>query len=90
MLNRNLIPGVIIMLSILFFALYITSTIETGLILFGPGNNVDKQCRNAINGNPIYGQTVATLAWLELNMICEPSQPGKHSSEGMVLIRCTR
>lgn len=59
------------MLSFLFFALYLTDTIETGVILFGPGNNVDKQCRNRVNGQPVYGQSVATLAWLELQMICE-------------------
>lgn len=70
-IKRSLVPGVMIMLTFLFFALYMTSTIETGIILFGTGNNVDKQCKNNINNNPITGQSIATLAWLELNSICE-------------------
>lgn len=74
-IKRSLVPGVMIMLTFLFFVLYLTSTIETGVILFGPGNNVDKQCRNNINNNPITGQSIATLAWLELNSICEWLSP---------------
>lgn len=63
------------MLCILFFALYMTSTIETGIILFGSGHNVNSECRNNIMNRQISGQSVATLAWLELYDICELAPP---------------
>jgi len=85
MAGKNLIPQPIMALSFIFFALYLAGLIGTSIQLFGAGN-VSKNCQTYVTGQPVVGQYVNTLAWLEQNSICE-SEGGSESRAGEVLVK---
>ena len=69
--TRRLLPLVVIVFSVILFALYLTGLIETAIQLFSSSSNVNSNCQNYVIGQPVYGQTLNTLAWLEQQSICQ-------------------
>jgi hypothetical protein len=65
-----LTPGILMVFCFVLFVLYLTGLIETGVQLFGAGN-VNKNCVNNVKHQQSVGPSIATLAWLEQNNICE-------------------
>lgn len=68
--QRRLLPAVVMIGSFILLALYITGLVETAIQLFGPVGNINGNCGTYITGQPEYGLTLNTLAWLEQNSIC--------------------
>ena len=62
---------VIIVFSFILFALYLTGLVETAIQLFSSNSNVNSNCQNYVLNQPVYGQTLNTLAWLEQQGICQ-------------------
>ena len=71
--TRRLLPFIVILLSVVLFALYLTGLIETAIQLFGPDGNVNGNCQTYVIGQPVTGRSLNTLAWLEQQSICESS-----------------
>lgn len=69
--TRRLLPFIVILLSFVLFALYLTGLIETAIQLFGPDGNVNGNCQTYVIGQPVSGRSLNTLAWLEQQSICE-------------------
>lgn len=69
--RRALLPFLILIFSFILFALYLTGVIETAIQLFQSSSNVNASCQNYIIGQPVYGEPLPTLAWLEQNSICQ-------------------
>jgi len=70
MAGQGLVPQPMMLLSFVYFALYLTGLIETSIQLFGAGN-VSQNCSRYISGMPVKGASPLTLAWLEQNSICK-------------------
>ena len=66
---RQLLPGIVILISFILFVLYLTGLIETSIQLYGPTGSVNSYCS-------IYPKSSgtrdpqATLAYLETLGIC--------------------
>lgn len=69
--TRRLIPSIVIILSFVLFALFLTGLIETAIQLFNAGSDINNNCQNYVIGSPVYGQSINTLAWLEQQSICK-------------------
>lgn len=69
--TRRLLPFIVILLSFVLFALFLTGLIETAIQLFGPDGNVNGNCQTYVIGQPVSGRSLNTLAWLEQQSICE-------------------
>ncbi|KAF2399816.1 hypothetical protein EJ06DRAFT_530595 [Trichodelitschia bisporula] len=67
--QRRLLPAFMMLFSFIFLVLFLAGTIETAIQLFGEGN-VSSNCQTYVNNNPVSGQNVQTLAWLEQDSIC--------------------
>lgn len=65
--QRRLLPGVVILGSVILLVLFITGLIETAIQLFGPVGDINGNCQRYITNQPITGLSVNTLAWLEQN-----------------------
>ena len=66
---RQLLPGIVLLLSFILFVLYLTGLIETSIQLYGPTGSVNSYCSLY---KPVSGTTdsQATLAYLETLGIC--------------------
>ncbi|KAF2237448.1 hypothetical protein EV356DRAFT_574233 [Viridothelium virens] len=69
-MQRRLLPGLVLLGAFILLVLYIVGAIETGIQLFGAGN-VSSACQNSVVNNQSTGVSVNTLAWLEQNSICQ-------------------
>lgn len=70
-LQRRLLPGVVIIGSFILAVLYLTGLIGTAIQLFGPQGDINGNCQTFVTGNAPTGVSVATLAWLEQNSTCQ-------------------
>lgn len=70
-IGRRLVPGVMILGSIILLVLFITGSIATGIQLFGNDANVNGNCDRFVDNDEQRGVSVNTLAWLEQDSICE-------------------
>lgn len=68
--SAGLVPQPVWVLTFVFFALYLTGLIETSIQLFGAGA-VSSNCSKYVKGQETFGASIATLAYLEQNSICE-------------------
>ncbi len=68
-LQRQLLPGIVVLGSFILFVLYITGLIETSIQLYGPTGSVNSYCNKY---RPAKGvkDGEATLAWLATQGIC--------------------
>jgi hypothetical protein len=69
--QRRLLPGIMMLASFILLVLFITGIIATAIQLFGPNANVNNQCQMYVDNNKSYGPTLQTLAWLQQNNICK-------------------
>lgn len=68
--QRRLLPGVVIIGSFILLVLYITGLIETAIQLFGPAGDINGRCQQFVFMQPSTDLSINTLAWLEQNSIC--------------------
>ena len=66
-----LLPGIVIIGSFILFVLWLAGLVETAIMDFGQGGNVNGNCGTYITGMPFTGVSLDTLAWLEQQNICE-------------------
>jgi len=66
---RQLLPGIVLLLSFILFVLYLTGLIETSIQLYGPTGSVNSYCNlyKKVSGTE---DSQATLAYLETVGIC--------------------
>ncbi|KAK8168594.1 hypothetical protein IWX90DRAFT_379952 [Phyllosticta citrichinensis] len=69
-IGRRLVPGIMILGSIILLVLFITGAIDTGIQLFGNDANVSGNCDRFVDNDEQRGISVNTLAWLEQDSIC--------------------
>lgn len=65
--QRQLLPGIVILLSFILFVLWLTGLIETSIQLYGPSGSVNTYCSLY---KPVGGTAQETMAWLANNGIC--------------------
>ncbi|KXT10562.1 hypothetical protein AC579_1804 [Pseudocercospora musae] len=70
-IQRRLLPGILIIGSFILLVLYITGLIETAIQLFGPAGDINSKCQQFVFDNPSNDLSINTLAWLEQNSICQ-------------------
>ncbi|EME77915.1 uncharacterized protein MYCFIDRAFT_33894 [Pseudocercospora fijiensis CIRAD86] len=70
-IQRRLLPGILIIGSFILLVLYITGLIETAIQLFGPAGDINSKCQQFVFDNPSKDLSINTLAWLEQNSICQ-------------------
>lgn len=71
-MQRRLLPGLMMMFSFVLLVLYLVGVIETGIILFGNGN-VQRACQQYVNNNVQSGASQSTLAYIAQQNICKQS-----------------
>lgn len=81
MAGNSLLPQPVMLLSFVFFALFVTGLVETSIQLFGAGR-VSANCSRYISGMQSRGPSVETLAWLEQMGICKCELDGGVVSDG--------
>lgn len=69
--QRFLLPGILILGSLILFVLWLTGLIETSLQLYGVAGNVNDNCQIYVVENVARGNNMDTLAWLTQATICE-------------------
>ncbi|CAK1359342.1 unnamed protein product [Cercospora beticola] len=69
--QRRLLPGVLIIGAFILLVLYITGLIETAIQLFGPSGDINSKCGTYVTGQNPNDLSVNTLAWLQQNSICQ-------------------
>ena len=69
--QRMLLPGIVILGSFILFVLFLTGLVETAIQMFGSSQTVNNLCNTYVNGQPLNGVSVPTLAWLEQKNICK-------------------
>jgi len=69
--QRRLLPGVLIIGCFILLVLYITGLIETAIQLFGPAGDINSKCSTYVSGHSPDDLSVNTLAWLQQNSICQ-------------------
>lgn len=67
--QRQLLPGIMMLLSFILLVLFITGVIGTAIQLFG-GPNINNQCNTYVSNMKVTGPSINTLAWLQQNNIC--------------------
>jgi len=72
-LQRRLLPGVVMLGAFILLVLYITGAVETALQLFGPEGDIVGNCQLYVTGqrSQYQGLSAGTLAWLEQNETCQ-------------------
>ncbi|CAK3968353.1 hypothetical protein CBER1_02509 [Lecanosticta acicola] len=70
-LQRRLLPGILIIGAFILLVLYITGLIETAIQLFGPQGDIASKCQTFVFDSPSKDLSINTLAWLEQNSICQ-------------------
>ncbi|BDD56956.1 hypothetical protein MAP00_002371 [Monascus purpureus] len=68
--QRSLLPGVIMTGSFILFVLWLTGLIDTAIQLFSTSGNINANCQTYVVQNESRGNSLATLAWLTQNTIC--------------------
>jgi len=68
--QRRLLPGILILGAFILLVLFITGLIETAIQLFGAGN-INNKCQTFVTNQPSNTLSVDTLAWLQQNSICQ-------------------
>lgn len=66
--QRNLLPGIVMILGFILLVLYVTGFIGTAVQLFGP---VLKACRVYVDQNPSEGMGWDTVVWLKQQDTCQ-------------------
>ena len=70
-----LLPGIVMIGSFILFVLWLTGLVQTAILDFGPSGGVNSLCQTYVTGQPFYGISIDTIAWLEQQNICEfPAQ----------------
>lgn len=69
--QRRLLPGVLILGAFILLVLFITGLIETAIQLFGPAGDINSKCQTFVYNQPSNSLSVDTLAWLQQNSICQ-------------------
>lgn len=69
--QRRLLPGVLILGAFILLVLFITGLIETAIQLFGPEGDINSKCQTFVTNQPSRTLSVDTLAWLMQNSICQ-------------------
>jgi hypothetical protein len=69
--QRRLLPGVLMIGSFILLVLYLTGLIETAIQLFGPAGDINSKCQTYVFSMPSTGLSIDTLGWLEQNSICQ-------------------
>ena len=70
-IQRRLLPGILIIGSFILLVLYIAGLVETAIQLFGPAGDIDSKCRIQVFDQVSNSLSLNTLAWLEQNSICQ-------------------
>jgi hypothetical protein len=70
-IQRRLLPGVLIIGSFILLVLYITGMIETAIQLFGPAGDINSKCQTFVYNQKSSDLSINTLAWLQQNSICQ-------------------
>ena len=68
-LQRQLLPGIVVLGSFILFVLYLTGLIETSIQLYGPTGSVNSYC-NMYRPSSGVRDGEATLAYLQTQGIC--------------------
>ena len=69
--QRKLLPGIVILGSFILLVLWLVGLIKASIVLWGPQGSVNDNCMLYVQNQPVRGQSLNTLAWLEQNSICE-------------------
>jgi len=69
--QRRLLPGIVMLGSFILFVLWLVGLIVVSVELWGPTGSIASDCNTDVSNNEFKGQSVATLAWLEQNSICQ-------------------
>ena len=69
-MQRMLLPGIVLLGSFGLFVLWLTGLIETAIMDFG-ASGTNQICATYVQGQPFNGVTIEALAWLEQVNICE-------------------
>lgn len=69
--QRRLLPGILILGAFILLVLFITGLIETAIQLFGPAGDINSKCQTFVYNQPSNTLSVDTLAWLEQDSICQ-------------------
>lgn len=72
--QRRLLPGILIIGSFILLVLYITGMIETAIQLFGPAGDINSKCQNFVFSENPNELSITAFAWLEQNSICQSWQ----------------
>ena len=70
-IQRRLLPGILIIGSFILLVLFIAGLVETAIQLFGPKGDIDSKCQINVFDQVSNSLTLNTLAWLEQNAICQ-------------------
>ncbi|EME40220.1 hypothetical protein DOTSEDRAFT_158947 [Dothistroma septosporum NZE10] len=73
-LQRRLLPGILIIGAFILLVLYLTGLIETAIQLFGPAGDINSKCETFVSNQPSNDLSINTLAWLEQRSICQSWQ----------------
>ena len=70
-MQRQLLPGIVIVFSFILFVLWLAGLIETAIEFLGPNGGVNGNCNLYVLGQSFSGVSIDTLAYLEQKSICE-------------------
>ncbi|MCJ1402880.1 hypothetical protein MMC11_006101 [Xylographa trunciseda] len=73
-MQRQLLPGIVIVFSFILFVLWLAGLIETAIEFLGPGGGVNGNCNLYVLGQSFSGVSIDTLAYLEQKSICQSWQ----------------
>ena len=69
--QRQLLPGIVVVGTFIFFVLTLAGLIETSIQMFGTSGGVNGNCNLYVLSMPFTGVSIDTLAYLEQKNICK-------------------
>ena len=70
-MQRQLLPGIVMVFSFILFVLWLAGLIETAIEFLGPNGGVNGNCNLYVLGQSYSGVSIDTLAYLEQKSICK-------------------
>lgn len=71
LLQRALLPGIVMLGSFVLFVLYIAGMVETAIQLFGSPSNINNNCNTYVFDMPSSGVSLDTFAFISQRSICQ-------------------
>ncbi|KAF2150873.1 hypothetical protein K461DRAFT_216389, partial [Myriangium duriaei CBS 260.36] len=71
LMQKTLLPGIVMLGAFILFVLYLAGMIETALQLFGSPSNINSNCNTYVFNQASSGVSLSTFAFLEQRAICQ-------------------